>query len=539
MVAAQMTTTFAPETQGINASAKSKDLTLMYTPELGKAMKELNVCHPAEACIFINQLAFWMQSGYGYCTKDDRKWIYNSYEDWTSNQLTSLSPWNFGKMVRELEALEIIEKDCYVRLKKHLVTKPPHWHPDLTSSWMTLDVKRLFELTGCFPHCLEKSPKPLLDAEIANATTRDCDRNDAKLQTQFPSIYKENSISTQDRETLNERKIKSKLKQEDDFDPWNDELPKDSHYVDQLEETPSQQNKIIGDDLTSGRGEDPLQNFTKHQEVFINVQVEQEDDLDSWSDELPMNGNHADELKHKPVLQTNVTHKDHYRTVSGHGFEKNVQPMPKVKEKVKRIWEIAPGQPYSVFINWWADRKYKPQGGKWEADARGNAYAEFYNHPDKTTVVIFPEFLQYMQQIALNCNQHLANGIKAILPSCFVARPESTDQNVQQMMANIQELVDRGAQVALPTNYATPSCTQSMSFAAAESKEIKALPRIQSTALERAELEISEDEKLMEILKVKQIKWKNIPVFRGAIEEWANNTPGIMMTDEGPVWNKR
>lgn len=147
------------------------------------------------------------------------------------------------------------------------------------------------------------------------------------------------------------------------------------------------------------------------------------------------------------------------------------------------VWEIAPGHPYPVFLNWRADKHYKPQGGKWESDAYGIAYAEFYNNRAKTTAVLFPQFLEYMKTAAENCNQQVVNGIKAILPSCFISRPEASQENVQQLMANIQQLVESGVQVALP-NPGAPSSTQSMSWTdAAQGVSIKPLPILQQPIL--------------------------------------------------------
>ena len=96
----------------------------------------------------------------------------------------------------------------------------------------------------------------------------------------------------------------------------------------------------------------------------------------------------------------------------GVGFKKKSDlPLSKTKDEVQHIWEIAPKRPFPVFLNWWADRKYKPQGGKWEVAATSNAYSEFYKDCDRTSVAIFPEFLEYMQQVAQNCNQQIAAGI--------------------------------------------------------------------------------------------------------------------------------
>ncbi len=489
---------------------QAKNWKLIYTPALAKVMRQLKVRHPGEATIFINQLAFWMQTTSGYFTKDGKKWIYNSYAEWTQDQFESLTPWQFGGMIRDLKKLGIIEKACYAQLKNQLVKKLSGiWHPDQTRSWITLDLERLLQLTGYNP--FDGTWKSLHSAEIVNTTTGDCNHNDTKLRSQQPSIYKENSISTQSGKI--DREKDQDINQEnlvvdqwdDNYDPWNDEVKQDTHDTEELKKE------------------------SLKDEVSTSVRVESPREEECSAAPPPDFEKQFSETKvGSPEGKCPAT--------PGLGFKKKSNPSPDVKEEVQEIWEIAPGRPYGVFLNWRADKKYKPQGGKWEADARGNAYAEFYNNREKTTVVIFPEFLEYMQQVAQNCNQQVANGIKAILPSCFVTMPEANHQNVKQVMVNIQELVDKGVHVALPTSYATPSCTQSMTFAeAAQAGVIKSLPNFQlDTLSSTSEPEINQADELLEVLKIKQIKWKNVPAFRTSIKRWAEETPGIIMTLEGP-----
>ncbi|MBK1990865.1 hypothetical protein A0J48_025720 [Sphaerospermopsis aphanizomenoides BCCUSP55] len=118
------------------------------------------------------------------------------------------------------------------------------------------------------------------------------------------------------------------------------------------------------------------------------------------------------------------------------------------------VWEIAPGQPYPVFLNWWAKNKYESQGDHWAKDALGNAYSEFYNNKTRTTVAIYPQFLEYMKRSTDNCDLLLKNGSKqAVLPSCFVLPPEATEENTQALMQRVEHLVSEGVQVALPQHY--------------------------------------------------------------------------------------
>ncbi len=187
-----------------------------------------------------------------------------------------------------------------------------------------------------------------------------------------------------------------------------------------------------------------------------------------------------------------------------------------------------------MFLNWWADKKYKPQGGKWEAAATSNAYSEFYKDCDRTTAAIFPEFLEYMERVAQNCNQQIANGIKAILPSCFVQKPEANLENVRQVMVNIQELVNQGATVALPSNSVTPACGQSISFdAAANAGIIQPLQEFIAIA-PTPEPEVNADEELLRILKIKQTSWRNAPALRDGIKRWVEKTLGVVIGENGP-----
>lgn len=139
-----------------------------------------------------------------------------------------------------------------------------------------------------------------------------------------------------------------------------------------------------------------------------------------------------------------------------------------------------------------------------------------------------------MQQVAQNCNQLLASGIKAILPSCFVTMPEANYENVLQVMVNIQELVDIGAQVALPSNFVTLSCTQSMSFDAANRGIIQPLQEFIAIAGSEPQAEVSVDQELLRVLQIKQTSWKNAPALRDGIKRWVEKTLGVVMGENGP-----
>lgn len=112
--------------------------------------------------------------------------------------------------------------------------------------------------------------------------------------------------------------------------------------------------------------------------------------------------------------------------------------------------------------------------------------------------------------------------------------PEANLENVRQVMINIGELVDKGAQVALPSNSVTPACTQSMSFdTAANAGIIQPLQEFVAIAA-TPEPEVSADEELLRILKIKQTAWINAPALRDGIKRWVEKTIGVVLGENGP-----
>ncbi|HYX18371.1 MAG TPA: hypothetical protein VE944_29200 [Nostoc sp.] len=430
----------------------------------------------------VQRLHYWLQNEkVGYILGDGCKWIFSTYQD-LQKQFSWLSAHKIGRFIRHLESINWLVSDRYHNLKKEIgFTQglPPGFQAYNQTKWYRLDYKKIHLDTGFEFNDTEekpKQPKRSRGANVQNCTMQYTELHDAIYTPAQSSIYKEIPISiSQIGEILREKETKE-IDQEPELDPWLDQ-------------------------------EEELQ-LTPHLE---------------------------DEVKEAPPEEPVTSHEGQCSATSGQGFTKINNK--KSKDLEKQIWEIAPKRPYPVFLNWWADKRYKPQGGKWEAAATSNAYSEFYKDCDRTTVAIFPEFLEYMQQVAENCNQQLASGIKALLPSCFVAKPESTRENVNQLMQNISELVESGVQVALPANSCTPSCTQSMEFAIASgAKDIAALKTLKSQEPQLLTgTNLGDREKLLDELAKRQMTWKNAPIMRASVKKWVEQTPGVVMSPDGPV----
>jgi DNA-binding MarR family transcriptional regulator len=157
------------------------------------------------------------------------------------------------------------------------------------------------------------------------------------------------------------------------------------------------------------------------------------------------------------------------------------------------VWEISPGHPYPVFLNWWAKNKYESQGDHWAKDALGNAYSEFYKNKTRTTVAIYPQFLEYMKRLTDNCDLLLKNGSKQVfLPSCFVLPPEATEENTQVLMGRVENLVSKGVPVALPQHY--PHTPTPASFTSATDRAIKPFDEDEELNKQLEEIAIAQEQ---------------------------------------------
>jgi hypothetical protein len=185
------------------------------------------------------------------------------------------------------------------------------------------------------------------------------------------------------------------------------------------------------------------------------------------------------ETQPKIFSENKVNHENNIPTAGSINPKKRTNLENKNREKF--VWEIEVGRPYPVFLNWWADTKYKPQGGRWEADAYGCAYSEFYNNPSRTEVALYPQFLEYITTATQACNQVQNDNRQAILPSCFVAKPEATQENTQTLMANIKTLIERGAAVLVPNKSATPTDAHQSFAEATGTAQIKKLPQLKKS----------------------------------------------------------
>ncbi|WP_414624966.1 hypothetical protein [Calothrix sp. CCY 0018] len=472
--------------------------TLLYNPELAGVLRELGIPHPGEAALFLSQLSYWLKKeGCGHITLDGKHWIYNTYKKWVS-QIKSLTTGQFGKMIRALLTFGLIEKTTFAEQRHNLKGEKPvgfsSWN---NTTWVTLCVEKIIQLTGWCPfenetaeEAQEEKPgsnnsesvETALGADVHIRTSGDSKSNDRIFHLESPSIYKENLSFTKNGENY---------------------FKKEKNIV-----------------ANTDSGSDPASPTDKKQ-----------------LPEKPKISKVDKSRQNSEVREKRINEKDKYPLSSSIREKRTIE-----QDAVQEVWEIAIGKPFPVFLNWRANIHYKPQGGKWESDAYGNAYSEFYRNREKTTAVLFPQFMNEVRGITEKVhNAQSSNAIAAnTLPSWFIeSLPDATPENVKQLMENLDAVIRRGTRIALPSKSNTPSDITVDYHEAHSEVAIKPLPQLDNPVLKGVEapLELNGVEApssaLQQTLARKQAQW-NAPLLRDRIRSWAESTPGVVITESGP-----
>ncbi|MEM7713254.1 MAG: hypothetical protein AAF349_06675 [Cyanobacteria bacterium P01_A01_bin.68] len=467
--------------------------TLLYYPELAGALRELGIPHPGEAAIFLSQLSYWLKKeDCGRMTRDGKHWIYNTYEKWVL-QIKSLTISQFGKMIRALARVGLIEKTTFAEQKHSLKKEKPvgfsSWN---NTTWVTLCVEKIKELTGWSPfsneteetpekasgdYIADESLEPSPQADILNRTSDDSESNDWIFHSESSSIYKENLSLTKE--------------------------PKFNSEKEKKENSPK-----------TGGGSNP-QCSTDKKQLPVKPKISNKDNSPRCLE-----------------VRNNRINRDNNEALA------------------QEVWEIAIGKPFPVFLNWRANCHYKPQGGKWESDAYGNAYSEFYRNREKTTAVLFPQFMNEVRGITekVHIAQSSSSVAANVLPSWFIeSLPDATPAQVKQLMENLDVVISRGTRIVLPNKSNTPS-DMTVDYHEAHSQvDIKPLPQLEAPVLKGVEAPmlggVEERAKgadcelpsadLQQTLARKQAQW-NAPILRDRVRRWAESTPGVVITESGP-----
>ena len=197
---------------------------------------------------------------------------------------------------------------------------------------------------------------------------------------------------------------------------------------------------------------------------------------------------------------------------------------PKKQTKRKRIekyiWEEEIDFPNPLFVRWWANKHYKPQGGRWESGMFAHAQSEFYNNPSKAANAIFPSFIEEMKRVVKTCEQVQRGNQKATVPSWFLPQEEITEEVLRSLRERYLGVFEAGAEIRLPANH--PSSFESVSLEDLGDRAPVIVPGVNLIKPEEFMVEYSQYSAL----------WIYEPQRREEVRVWAREHAGRVEIDE-------
>lgn len=145
----------------------------------------------------VQQLYYWTEKGYGEVIEGVR-WFYKSIEEWIREVFPTFSSWKLGKMMRELRDEEIIHREKL--FTKHQIQNGDRfwWQPKNQTYYYSLNFDKLQELADNYgmaetpENSVFVKTQTLSNEEIKNTKDFDCAKNNTDI-TSIENISKDQS----------------------------------------------------------------------------------------------------------------------------------------------------------------------------------------------------------------------------------------------------------------------------------------------------------------------------------------------------------
>jgi len=334
----------------------------------------------------VQQLYHWTNKDYGQVIEGVR-WFYKSIDEWIREVFPTFSPWKLGKMMRQLCDRGIIRREKL--FTKHQIQKCDHfwWQPKNQTYYYSLNFDKLQELADNYGmaetpvNSVSIKTQTLSIEEIKNTKDFDC----AKNNTDITSI--ENSSKDQSHPYLpcasKAKEIHSQEKQE----LSNPELPK-------IQEFNSANSKEVKKDINSGRVDENINknNCTGHDHVQVKTtpkpkipkgtkSATKRMNSSPWKDEEQFKRFYRALIQALPIVANARSPQGLAQVIirqlkSGvpHSYWDDFVAGLPIGTSTKPEWEVEPGVPYPMFIEYLTEKIIKGNNTQTAEQARNEVF---------------------------------------------------------------------------------------------------------------------------------------------------------------------
>ncbi|MGB5633267.1 MAG: hypothetical protein WBM86_10900, partial [Waterburya sp.] len=345
--------------------------------------------------LFLHQLHYWSYSEYGVVI-DDNRWIYKPLREWLSEVFTFLTEWKLRKAIASLlEKGLITRKKLYV--KHHEIKHDnPYWHPKNQTYYYSVNYdelqKRIEQVEGT------KNAESTENVRIEDSTKLSSeDFQDTKfceLSQNKTDITSKRYISRdQSHPTL---PCVGEVKKDN-----NQEVNSSNPQVLQTKEINSFSSKILEQDTNNGRVEEKINQDISTNKIYVQepVQVEVEKPVPKpkpktpkrtkpnreskapWKDEEQLKQFYRELIQALPIVANSHSPQGLAKTIIAqlkrgeeHTYWDDFAAGLPIGTSTKPEWEIEPGVPYPMFIEYLTEKIIKGNNTQSNEQARNEVF---------------------------------------------------------------------------------------------------------------------------------------------------------------------
>ena len=437
--------------------------------------------------LFLHQLHYWSYSQYGVVI-DDVRWIYKPLREWLSEIFTFLTEWKLRKAIASLLEKGLIErKKLYV--KHHEIKHDnSYWNPKNQTYYYSVNYdelqKRIEQVEGTknaestenvrFENLTKLSIEDSLDTKFC-----DCPQN----KTDLTSI--ENNSKDKSHPHLPcVSEIKKKNSQEKDFD---------NRQVLQKEQINSFSSTVIKPDINNGRVDEKVNKFncTIETDVQESVRVEVEKPVPKPKPKTPKGTKSKTKRRNEAPWKDQGQFKRFYRALilalpmvanarspqglaqviirqlrSGipHSYWDDFAAGLPIGSSTKPEWEVEPGVPYPMFIEYLTEKIIKGNNTQTTEQARNEVF-RILSQP-RQAQAFWGQFKRSVVNVSQQVSRDRALG---------VSNPHTPVWTRERIEPSIEEAAEAGDKIRL-VNGSTQAVLESVQAPELESKPESADP---------------------------------------------------------------
>jgi len=324
------------------------------------------------AAVIIQQLHYWNQKGMGIVV-ENKRYIYNTYQEWIKEQFKWLSTYQFRVWMGKLRALKIVE---VIQFRKKEYNRTNYYH---------LNYDRLYQYLGW------SKAENTEATELRKSTNRKVNSPQIEIENSAPSYTKNNDKENNQRITPTQEKEK---------------------HNDFYEETSTNYRSTLS------------QETTKVQESSSQVKTKKSRDVAHPSELRLFHEALVTGLKNLgavrcPDAVAKVIIKDVQAGVNNSYWSDFKAGLP-IGTSTKPEWEGTPGIPYPKFVNYLREKLAEPHDSPEKALIRASQALD--NKP--LARLLWNDFKRIIEGLSQDSDKNESNGKQSNIPSWFVDRAE-------------------------------------------------------------------------------------------------------------------